>query len=61
MYYVEIVNSKENERLPIQKDEWDIEYIGEHIFEQNTVVYKIVLEGGVLHENTTIVYYNSLL
>ena len=47
MYYIETVNSKENERLPVQKGEWDIEYIGEHTFEQKTVVYKIVLEGGV--------------
>lgn len=47
LYYIETVNSKENERLPVQKGEWDIEYIGEHTFEQKTVVYKIVLEGGV--------------
>lgn len=46
LYYVETVNSQENERLPIQKGEWDIEYIGEYNFEQKTVVYKIVLEGG---------------
>ena len=41
------VDSKENERLPIQESEWNIEYIGEHNFEQKTVVYKIVPEGGV--------------
>ena len=47
LYYIETVDSKENERLPIQESEWNIEYIGEHNFEQKTVVYKIVPEGGV--------------
>jgi len=40
------VDSKENERLLAQEGEWDIEYIGEHIFEYKTVVYKIVLNSN---------------
>ncbi len=47
LYYVEIVDSQESERLPIQKGEWDIEYIAEHSFESKTIVYKIILEKGV--------------
>lgn len=47
LYYIETVKSKENERLPIQKGEWNIESIGEYNFGEKTVVYRIVLEGGV--------------
>lgn len=42
LYYIETVNSQENERLPIQEEQWNIELIGEYDFEQKTHVYKII-------------------
>ena len=47
LYYVEIVNSQEDERLPDQNNEWDLVYIGKYNFENKTTVYKIVLKGGI--------------
>lgn len=42
LYYIETVGSNENERLPVNKGEWDKEYLGEYRFESKTVAYKIV-------------------
>ena len=47
LYYVETVNSQEDERLPDQNNEWDLVYIGKYNFENKTTVYKIVLKGGI--------------
>lgn len=48
LYYVETVEAKEDERLPVRKDEWNLVRLGEHRFEKKTVVYKIVSVSDAL-------------